>query len=152
MYPQNQKTKAVAIAHRLLVTLHDASQVTVAALKLKDGAAHDVLCSLAIAEPLAYQVTQTALAGLAAIGLSPAVPNGLEDDEIAAAFLRSACLAASKMGLDDPLRGSLPTEQAAERAGAALLTQAEELAGLARQAMFRAAFYVSRAQAQREAK
>ena len=150
MNQQVQAKKVVAIAHRLNGLLHEASRVSVATLKLKEGAGRDVICTIAIAEALANQVTQTALAGLAAIGMSPEIPNGMTDQEIVAAFERATSQATAKLRLFLGTAAIACLSETLEPVGAALLTQAEELAGLARQAMFRAGFFVTSAEIKRQ--
>ena len=151
MDPRHQLAWAVGAARRLSSILQQSSHVSSQALTRREGASPDVISSLAVAETIANQVTQTALAGLAAIGLSPNVPNGLTDDEIIAAFCGAVRQSRLKERLDCLRGGPLPTEEAKDRAAVALLTQADELAGLSRQMLFRATFYLTRAETLRDA-
>jgi len=151
MSQQAQTKRVVAVAHRLNDLLHEASRVSVATLKLKEGAGREVICTIAIAEALANQVMLTALAGLAAIGMSPEVPNGLTDDEIVAAFEGATSQATAKLRLFQGTASIACLGETFQPVSAALLTQAEELTGLARQAMFRAGFYVTSAELKRAA-
>ncbi len=145
-----RQQKATSLVRNLNLLQREIGMVTVDALKLKEGATRQEACWLALAEHLAHQASQEVLAGMAALGLYPDVPNSMTDEETCDSLYHAARESARKWRLDTYPAGSQACSSE-EQAEDAVLALADEFLGLARQAWYRARAYTSRVQSGRSA-